>query len=203
MSNPIPVATVARLSRYLAIIDTGPRSSISSEELAVLTGGNPAQVRKDLAYLGAAGTRGVGYDTIRLARLIRKTLGLESDRSVVIVGVGNLGRALAGYPGFRSRGFRIEALFDVSPDLVGSTVSGIEIRHLSRLHESPGSEPGAIGVVAVPADAAQDVVDHLVAAGYRSILNFAPAIVDHPPSVEVRHVDLAAELHILSHHLAL
>ncbi len=200
MINPIPVATVARLSRYLAIIGAWSRSSISSEDLAVLTGSNPAQVRKDLGYIGAGGTRGVGYDTTRLTKLLSKALGLEHTRGVVIVGAGNLGQALAGYPGFRSRGFRIEGVFDVSPRVIGTEVSGIVIRHLSELFPEPSG--GAIGVVAVPADAAQAVVDRLVAAGYRSILNFAPVIVRHPPGVEIRQVDLAAELHILSHHLA-
>lgn len=193
---------MARLSRYLTALEVTTGGSISSTELAAKAGGNSAQVRKDLSFLGRTGTRGVGYDTIELRTEIRRALGLEGVRSVVIVGAGHLGSALAGYPGFRRRGFRICGLFDKDPDRVGTTVAGIEVSDLARLGGAAEPTATAIGVIAVPAEAAQSVADLLVDAGFRSILNFAPAVLVVPPAVEVRQVDLASELHILSHHLA-
>jgi redox-sensing transcriptional repressor len=198
VAQRIPTATVARLSRYLAVVEGYLSSSISSEDLAVRAGSNSAQVRKDMSHLGAPGTRGVGYDTEKLVALIRRALGLGAERGVVIVGAGNLGRALAGYPGFARRGFRICGLFDISPGLVGIDIAGHRVHHLSELDKVVTNPVAAIGV---PEEAAQSVAELLVAVGFRSILNFAPILVEVPPSVEVRQVDMAMELHILSHRL--
>jgi redox-sensing transcriptional repressor len=166
--------------------------------LAEMAGVNAAKVRKDLSYLGSYGTRGVGYDVDYLIFQINRELGLTHDWPVVIVGLGNLGQALANYAGFTERGFPVAALVDADPAKVGTSLSGYEVH-------GPESLPGlveahgiTIGVIATPAGGAQDVADRLVEAGVRSILNFAPTVLSVPEEVSVRKVDLAVELQILS-----
>jgi redox-sensing transcriptional repressor len=199
----IPEATVARLATYLrALVGMGELgvATVSSESLAAAAGVNSAKLRKDLSYLGSYGVRGVGYEVAVLTEQIHKTLGLHQDRAVTLIGLGHLGQALAGYAGFASRGFRIAALIDASPALVGTEVHGLTVQHVDDLAEVVERESIAIAVVAVPATAAQDVCDRLVAAGVTSILNFAPTVLTAPAHVDVRKVDLAAELQILSFH---
>jgi redox-sensing transcriptional repressor len=199
----VPEATVARLATYLRVLGVlGERaiSTVSSEELAHATGVNSAMLRKDLSFLGSYGIRGVGYDVTTLTEEIARTLGLTVHRSVVLIGLGNLGQALAGYAGFGSRGFRIAALIDVDPGRIGSAINGIPVQHLGDLDEIVRREDITIAVVATPAAAAQDVCDRLVAVGVTSILNFAPIVLTVPAHVDVRKVDLAAELQILSFH---
>jgi redox-sensing transcriptional repressor len=197
----IPDATVARLPVYLRCLyelaDTREQT-VSSERLAELAGVNAAKVRKDLSYLGSYGTRGVGYDVRYLVFHISRELGLTRDWPVVIVGIGNLGHALAGYGGFGERGFPVAALLDADPDRVGERIGDLVVRHVSELAAVVDEVGIAVGVVATPAEGAQQVVDDLVAAGVRSILNFAPAMVVVPPHVFLRKVDLALELQILS-----
>ncbi len=196
----IPEATVARLPIYLRSLyelSDGP-GTISSERLAEMAGVNAAKVRKDLSYLGSYGTRGVGYDVEYLLYQISRELGLTQDWPVAIIGLGNLGRALANYRGFMARGFRVVALFDADPAKVGERVGDLEISHLDRLAGLAESLALAIGVIATPASTAQDVADRLVAAGVGSILNFAPVVLSVPPHVSVRKVDLSIELQILS-----
>jgi redox-sensing transcriptional repressor len=171
---------------------------VSSEALAKATGVNSAKVRKDLSHLGSYGTRGVGYDVAYLIHQIRRELGLTQDWPVVIVGVGNLGHALANYRGFAERGFRIEALLDADPDKIGEVVGGLVVRGVDELPAIVREHDVAIGIICTPAAAAQDVADLLVAAGVRSILNFAPVILSAPEGVSVRKVDLAIELQILA-----
>jgi redox-sensing transcriptional repressor len=199
----IPDATVARLPVYLRILgeqgDEGV-DSISSERLAELAGVNAAKVRKDLSYLGSYGTRGVGYEVAYLVYQVRRELGLTHDWPVVIVGAGNLGQALAGYDGFGSRGFPVAAIVDIDPAKVGSVFAGTRVRHIDELTQIVQSKRINIGVVATPAVAAQDAADRLVAAGVTSILNFAPIVLTVPRAIEVRKVDLAVELQILSYH---
>ncbi|MGH9281831.1 MAG: redox-sensing transcriptional repressor Rex [Acidimicrobiales bacterium] len=173
-------------------------TTISSEELARLAGVNAAKVRKDLSYLGSYGTRGVGYDVEYLLYQISRELGLTQDRPVAIVGLGNLGHALANYRGFMARGFRIVAIFDADPAKVGELVGALAIHHIDDLARVAAEKDVAIGVIATPASAAQDVADRLVAAGVASILNFAPVVLSVPPVVSVRKVDLSIELQILS-----
>lgn len=200
----IPEATVARLPLYLrGLLEMAEAhiSTVSSERLAELAGVNAAKVRKDLSYLGTYGTRGVGYDVQYLVFQISNELGLTKDWPVVIVGIGNLGHALANYRGFSARGFRVVALVDVDPAKVGKEVGGLVVRHLDELPEIVAAEGVAIGIIATPASAAQEVADRLVAAGVRSILNFAPAVITVPDDVAVRKVDLSIELQILSFHL--
>ena len=197
----IPEATVARLPVYLrSLMEVAERhiSTISSERLAEMAGVNAAKVRKDLSYLGSYGTRGVGYDVQYLLFQMSRELGLTQDWPTVIVGVGNLGHALAGYGGFGERGFPVRALVDADPKRVGEQVGDLVVRHVDDLADLVREHDIAVGVVATPAPVAQDVVDALVAAGVRSILNFAPAMVSVPAGVSLRKVDLAVELQILS-----
>jgi redox-sensing transcriptional repressor len=199
----VPDATVARLATYLRVLSTlADRSvtTVSSEELAAAAGVNSAKLRKDLSYLGSYGIRGVGYDVTTLTEQISRTLGLTVHRCVALIGVGNLGQALAGYAGFASRGFRIAALFDADPARIGSEIRGLVVRDIADLDSIVAEDLITIGVLAVPAAVAQDVCDRLVAAGVTSILNFAPVVLSVPAHVHLRKVDLAAELQILSFH---
>ena len=199
----LPDATVARLPEYLRALHDLARAGhdvVSSEELAGAAGVNSAKLRKDLSYLRSNGTRGVGYDVGQLTEKIEYVLGLNQHRAVVIVGVGNLGHALAGYAGFGSRGFHIAALLDADPARVGEQINGLVVRHIDDLTAVVAQEAIAIGLVATPAHAAQSVADALVAAGVTSILNFAPCVLSVPDNVDVRKVDLAIELQILSFH---
>lgn len=199
----LPEATVARLPEYLRALhhlaETG-HDTVSSEGLATAAGVNSAKLRKDLSHLGSYGTRGVGYDIAPLVSQIEYVLGLTSRRSVALVGVGNLGHALAGYAGFGSRGFHIAALFDADPARVGEQINGLAVRHVSDIPVVVKKEKISIAVLAIPARAAQAVADQLVAAGVTSILNFAPCVLNLPEQVDVRKVDLAVELQILSFH---
>jgi redox-sensing transcriptional repressor len=199
----IPEATVARLPLYLRALQALSERGIptvSSGELAAAAGVNSAKLRKDLSHLGSYGTRGVGYDVEYLIYQISRELGLTQDWAVAIIGVGNLGRALANYGGFGNRGFRIAALLDEAPDVVGSEVAGLTVRHSDPLESVVRSEKIAIGVIATPASAAQRVCDRFVAAGVTSILNFAPVVLNVPEHVDVRKVDLSIELQILAFH---
>ncbi len=199
----VPEATVARLPQYLraltALAEAGSRT-VSSEALAEAAGVGSAKLRKDLSHLGSYGTRGVGYDVAELHRHIADRLGQAASWRVVIVGVGNLGHALAGYSGFASRGFTVVGLFDDDPAVVGQVVGGLRVLPLDDLAQVLGEPASAIAVLAVPARHAQAVCDRLVAAGARSILNFAPTVLRVPDGVDVRKVDLASELQILAFH---
>lgn len=199
----IPEATVARLPEYLRVLtesfDAGV-GNLSSEELADMAGVNAAKVRKDLSHLGTYGVRGVGYEVEYLIYQVRRELGLDHDWPVVIVGAGNLGQALAGYGGFRDRGFPIAGIVDLDDAKVGTTIGGVEVRCLNDMGSIVRDGQVSIGVVATPATAAQDAADRLVAAGVTSILNFAPVLLNVPASVAVRKVDLAIELQILSYY---
>ena len=203
VKRPVPEVTVERLPLYLQCLDSldPEQTNVASDELAALAGVNPAKVRKDLSYLGTFGVRGVGYDVEHLRFQIRVELGLESDWPIVIVGVGNLGRALASYGGFGERGFRVMALFDVDPEKVGTSFQGTEILPLSSLAEVVQSNGPTIGVVATPASAAQEVATAMAEAGIRSVLNFAPVVLDLPDHIGLRTVDLSTELQVLSFYL--
>jgi redox-sensing transcriptional repressor len=202
-TRSIPEATVGRLPVYLrALVEMAERGATgtSSRHLADAAGVNSAKVRKDLSYLGSYGTRGVGYDVAYLIHQVRRELGLTQHWPVLIAGAGNLGRALANYKGFAERGFRIVALVDAAPEKVGERVGPFTILDIERLEEIVRSDEVAIGVICTPAVAAQEVADHMVAAGLRSILNFAPAVIAVPDHVSVRKVDLSIELQILAYY---
>ncbi len=197
----IPDATVARLPDYLRLLTAMAARGIpstSSQQLASAAGVRSAKVRKDLSYLGTHGVRGVGYDVEHLAFEIATELGLAQEWPVVIVGMGNLGRALAAYGGLSRRGFRIVGLFDHDPAMVGQIVAGIAVSRMADLPAAVAED--VLAVIATPADSAQEVADALVAAGVTSILNFAPGSPAVPPHVELRKVDLATELQILAFH---
>ena len=202
-ADGIPEATVARLPVYLrALYGLAERgiSTVASEELAAATGVNSAKLRKDLSHLGSYGIRGVGYDVDYLVYQVSRTLGLTQDWPVVIVGAGNLGRALANYGGFISRGFTISAMLDCDTAIVGSRIARLTVRHVDELEALVARHKVAIGVIATPAGSAQAVCDRLVSAGVTSILNFAPLVLSVPEGVDVRKVDLSIELQILAFH---
>jgi redox-sensing transcriptional repressor len=203
-SRRIPEATVVRLPIYERILNELHRSgvtTVSSDRLAAMARVSAAKVRKDLSLLGSFGTRGTGYDTEFLISQIDRALGVDRDWPVAVVGIGNLGRALVNSEGFSSRGFRVSALFDIDPSVIGSPVgpSSVAVRHIDELSVVlAGPDRPAIGVVATPAVAAQTVTDKLVAVGIRSILNFAPRVLAVPPDVMLRYVDLSIELQVMS-----
>jgi redox-sensing transcriptional repressor len=199
----IPEATVARLPVYLRVLTALAESAtptVSSEALAAAAGVGSAKLRKDLSHLGSYGTRGVGYDVEYLVYQISRALGLTQHYRVVIVGVGNLGHALANYAGFGTRGFEIAALVDADPRRAGEQIGGLEIQPLDDLEVIVKENEISIGVIATPAAAAQQVCDRLVACGVTSVLNFAPTVLSVPDTVDVRKVDLSIELQILAFH---
>ena len=204
-SRSIPEASVARLAVYLRVLGELAEhggETVSSDELAAASGVNSAKLRKDLSYIGSYGIRGVGYEVAALLLQLERVLGLNHRQAVALVGVGNLGHALAGYAGFGGRGFPVSALFDIDPDLVDIPINGIVVQHVRAIPEVCAARGVTIGVIATPGQGAQEVCDLLVSAGVRSILNFAPVVLSVPAEVEVRKVDLAVELQVLAFHVA-
>lgn len=201
----IPEATVMRLSvysRYLHQLGREGVETVSSGDIAKGVGVSSAQVRKDLAYFGEFGTRGVGYKVEELYKHLVKILGLDRDWNVIIVGAGKLGSALALYQGFAERGFKIMTVLDVDQDIIGTSLGSIEVESLEVLENRVKEKNITIGVVAVPASAAQDVTDRLVASGVKAILNFSPRVLKVPRNVVLRNVDLSVNLEVLSFNLA-
>ncbi|RJQ84070.1 redox-sensing transcriptional repressor Rex [Amycolatopsis panacis] len=204
-AKQIPEAAVARLAVYLRVLSglaEQGATTVSSEELSASAGVNSAKLRKDLSYLGSYGTRGVGYEVRVLVSQIERILGLTRQHRVAVVGIGNLGHALANYGGFPGRGFPVEALFDTDPDLIGIPVGGIPVSHLEEIPRICAERQISVGIIATPPTAAQSVCDRLVTGGVQCVLNFAPVVLRVPAHVEVRKVDLAVELQILSFHVA-
>ncbi len=201
----IPEATVARLPVYQRILEELLRSgttTVSSELLASAAQVNAAKVRKDLSLLGSFGTRGAGYDAAFLIEQIDRSLGLDRVWPVVIAGIGNLGRALARSQGFAARNFRVAALLDNDPSIIGEHIDGVAVRHPDELPAVAAELSLAIGVITTPAPVAQRVADLLVDSGVRSLLNFAPRVLEVPGDVLLRYVDLSIELQIMSFHQA-
>ena len=197
--------TIRRLSVYtrcLLQLEEDGVKTISSQELAERFNLNSAQVRKDLAYFGEFGVRGIGYYVAGLKAELQKILGLDREWPVALVGFGNLGSALVHYKGFARQGFRIAAIFDDDPAKANREVNGVPVfatRDLAREVRARGVQ---IGIIAVPPEAAQSVADQLVAAGIKSVLNFAPARIRVPRDVRLQDVDLSIELETLSFRLA-
>ena len=192
---------MARLPEYLRIlVELAEQKlrTVSSGQLAGLAGVNAAKVRKDLSHLGTYGTRGVGYDVDFLLFQVRQALGLTRDWPTVVVGAGNLGRALANYAGFSERGFPVVGVLDADPAKIGTMVGPFRVRPVDDLADLVAGHESLIGIIATPPPAAQEVAELLVANGVTAILNFAPAYVAVPAGVAVRKVDLALELQILS-----
>jgi redox-sensing transcriptional repressor len=198
-------STVRRLSLYLRFLEQAAgqsRTTISSGELATLGGTTSAQVRKDLSFFGSFGKRGLGYAVPELAAKIRDILGLKRAYRVVLVGAGKMGGALAQYQGFRQRGFNIAAIYDQDARKIGSKWNGLVVRDVKHLEADLRKEPSDIAIVVTPAESAQEVVDRLVRAGVKAILNFAPVALTVPADVEVKTVNMALELETLSYALA-
>lgn len=198
----IPRKAIYRMSVYLRCLQRLQENNItavSSEALAKVAGVTPTQLRKDLAYFGQFGTRGLGYDVQRLARTIRDTLGTNRLQPVVLVGAGNLGAALLAYRGFAQAGFEIAAAFDVATRRRRGKHFSAPLRPMSKLKDYIEAKRIKIAVVAVPATAAQDVANQLVAAGITGILNFAPIVLQVPEDITVNNVNLAIELENLSY----
>jgi redox-sensing transcriptional repressor len=194
-------STVRRLSAYLRFLEDFEQrglTTISSEELAKRGGTTSAQVRKDLSFFGSFGKRGLGYSVPELAGRLREILGLGREWRVIIVGAGKIGAALAQYRGFRQRGFIILAAYDNNPEKVGRKLEGIVVRDFDQIERDIQREHPDIVVLTVPGDEAQAVLDRVVKAGVKAILNFAPTQLQAPPDVAVKTVNMAMELEGLS-----
>lgn len=200
----IAESTVRRLSAYLRFLEdfeAQGHQTISSGELAAQGGTTSAQVRKDLSFFGSFGKRGLGYSVHALATSLRKILGLGREWRVIIVGAGKIGAALAQYRGFRERGFTVVGVYDVDATRLGRTLDGNVVRDQTELERDIHRLKPEMALLAVPAEAAQPLVDRLAAAGIRAILNFAPTPLVAPANVTVRSVNMALELEILSYAL--
>ena len=197
----IAESTVRRLSLYLRFLEESSQrglATISSDELARRGGTTSAQVRKDLSFFGSFGKRGLGYSVAELTASLREILGLRRDWNVVIIGAGKIGTALGQYHGFRQRGFQISAVYDADPRKIGTRWESLIVRDMANLEEDVAREHPEIAVVATPAEQAQEVVDRLVRAGIKAVLNFAPVQLAVPPDVTLRNVNMAVELEGLS-----
>ena len=194
-------STVRRLSAYLRFLEDFEGrglSTISSDELARRGGTTSAQVRKDLSFFGSFGKRGLGYSVPELAAKLRQILGLGREWRVIIVGAGKIGAALAQYRGFRQRGYNIIAVYDSSPEKIGRSLEGIEIRDMRRFESDVATEQPEIAVIAIPGEGAQEVLDRIVRTGIKAVLNFAPVQLNAPADVTVKAVNMAMELEGLS-----
>ena len=203
-SRKVPEGAVSRLCDYLRVLTMLSRQeqqTASSEEIGAWAGVKASQVRKDLSYFGEFGRRGLGYGVEQLRLHIRDILGVHRLRPTVVIGVGNLGSALARYPGFESHGFQIVALFDSNPRRIGHPVSGLVVQAIDDLPTVAHELGAEIALLTVPEDAAQGVAELVVAAGIRAIVNFAPVLLSLPPGVNLRNVDLARELETLCFYL--
>ena len=194
-------STVRRLSLYLRFLEESTQRglvTISSDELARRGGTTSAQVRKDLSFFGSFGKRGLGYSVPELTDSLREILGLRRDWQVIIVGAGKIGTALAQYKGFRQRGFRVIAVYDRDPKKIGTKWDSLTVRDMSSIEKDLTKEQPDIAVLTTPAEEAQNVVDMLVRAGIRAVLNFAPIQLQVPPEVTLKNVNMAMELEGLS-----
>ncbi|MFQ5989289.1 MAG: redox-sensing transcriptional repressor Rex [Candidatus Methylomirabilales bacterium] len=201
IKSRIPERTITRLSIYLRCLEelvTDGTTAVSSQQLAERFGLNSAQVRKDLAYFGQFGVRGLGYYTVELKQNLERILGLNQKWEVALVGLGNLGSALLNYRGFQQRGFRILVVFENDPSKVGRRIGRIPVYHVQKLVPILKRRRIKMAVIAVPAGTAQGVADRLVAAGVNAILNFAPTQLSVPKGVKVQNVDLSVMLKTLS-----
>lgn len=204
--EPIPIPAVRRLSLYLRQLESFKRKerrTISSKQLGESLGLTDAQVRKDFAYFGQFGHPGIGYRVEDLIAQVRRILGTDKTWNVMLVGAGNLGRALLAYRGFEQKGFKLVAVFDADDSKVGKKHGPFNIHGMGELADVVQKQHIKLAIVAVPADSAQDVADQLVAAGVRGLLNFAPVSITVPPDVALNAVDLAVQLEQLSFQVSL
>lgn len=204
-NGKVPVPTLERLATYLRfLIDLGQSrvDTISSAEVERQTGINAAQFRKDLSYFGEFGKPGVGYNVIDLQNRIARILKIDREQRMILVGAGNLGSALVGYPGLKEHRFNLVAVFDNNYGKIGRPLWDLEILDVMRIPEVNARLHARIAILAVPATAAQNVAETLVAAGIHAILNFAPVLLRVPENVFVRNVSFLQELAVLSYHLS-
>ncbi len=200
-SNHIPRATIQRLATYIQVLEAFARENvtvISSNPLAEACGVNGSQVRKDLAYFGEFGVRGVGYNVKALIQAITKALGVDREWKMALIGVGNLGRAILNHGEFRARGFNIVGIFDCDPFKIGETMHGLEVQCTDDLKNAVSELGIEMGIITTPPERAQRAAQHLVDAGINYILNFAPARVRVPESVKVEYVDFFHHLYLLA-----
>ena len=209
-NKSIPSITINRLSIYHRclekILETGKGKElaiISSFEISEMTGINSAQIRKDLAYFGEFGRRGLGYPLIDLNRELKKILGLDKEWSIIIAGAGNLGKALVKYKGFQKKGFVIKGIFDNNPSKIGNKLDHIFIYDIKEVEKFIQAKNINIGILVVPADSAQEVADKMVAGGIKAILNFAPVHIILPSEIKIHNVDLSIEFEGLTYYLNL
>ena len=204
MPIEIPDVVIDRLpvyARALALLDRNGREVVSSQELGAQLGVTPAQIRKDLSYFGRFGKQGRGYSVPRLLEELRQILGLDREWTMVLVGVGQLGRAILAYGGFAPQGFRIVGAFDAEPSTIGEQVNGARVQPASELERSLRAHPADIGIVATPAAQAQQVIDRLVACGVKAILNYAPIAAHVPPHVHIKDIDPVLSLQSMTFYL--
>ena len=192
MALEIPEVVIDRLPIYvraLTVLERQGRDVVNSQELGGKLGVTPAQIRKDLSYFGRFGKQGRGYNVKRLLEELHQILGITREWSMVLVGVGQLGRAILGYGGFAPQGFRIVGAFDIDSAAVGERVNGLEVKSIDVLPEEMRRLNAQLGIVAVPAASAQQVIDMLVASGVKAILNYAPIAAHVPPGVRIKDID--------------
>lgn len=204
MPIEIPDVVIDRLpiyARALAVLDRNGREVVSSQELGQQLGVTPAQIRKDLSYFGRFGKQGRGYNVKRLLEELRQILGLEREWTMVLVGVGLLGRAILAYAGFAPQGFRILNAFDADARVVGEQINGLCVKPIDELQRALSVAPVDIGIVATPASSAQEVIDALVKCGVRAILNYAPIAAQVPKSVHIKDIDPVLSLQSMTFYL--
>jgi len=204
MPIEIPDVVIDRLpiyARALASLDRAGREVVSSQELGAQLGVTPAQIRKDLSYFGRFGKQGRGYNVRRLLEELRQILGLDREWTMVVIGVGQLGRAILQYGGFAPQGFRIVAAFDADPSVVGETIDDLVVKPVADLPAVLQAIRVDIGIVATPASSAQQVIDALVAAGVHAILNYAPIAAQVPPHVHIKDIDPVLALQSMTFYL--
>jgi redox-sensing transcriptional repressor len=204
MPYDIPEVVIDRLpiySRALSLLDRQGQDVVSSQELGELLGVTPAQIRKDLSYFGRFGKQGRGYNVSRLLEELQEILGLTREWSMVLVGVGQLGRAIVAYGGFSPQGFRIVDAFDADPSIVGTKVDGLTVKPVDDLAASLRQRPADIGIVAVPAASAQGVIDRLVACNVKAILSYAPIAAQVPSGVRIKHIDPVLALQSMTYYV--
>ncbi len=205
-SEHIPRATIKRLALYVQILESFSREGaevVSSELLAKACNVNPSQIRKDLAYFGEFGVRGVGYYVKDLVASIKESLGINRPWRAALVGVGNLGKALLRHQDFRRRGFHIVGAFDCDPFKIGEEISGLEVICSRRLKEIVKEKDIEIGLITTPSERAQRASNYLVEAGIRGIINFAPARLEVPAHVHVEYVDFFHHLYAVAFNITL
>ena len=200
----IPPVVIDRLpvyARALSALERQGREVVSSQELGSRLGVTPAQIRKDLSYFGRFGKQGRGYNVRKLLDELHRILGLDRHWRMALVGVGKLGRAILGYEGFTPQGFRIVEAFDVNPSRVGERISNLTVKDVNVLERVLSENPVDVGVVAVPAEIAQDVIDALIRCGVRAILNYAPIAARVPPGIQVKRIEPVLALQSMTYYL--